>query len=117
VVSDLGHGWKLDAKPYTYSYKNHHWYTDPPLTTFNATYCATPISGNLPCASDQLNGYHKYGDLFLSRHDIQRQAIVQKTAHGSIRTCIVHEADVSQPITEHRVIGVVCCHDHVYIIG
>jgi iron complex outermembrane receptor protein len=63
VVSDLGHGWKLDAKPYTYSYKNHQWYTDPPLTTFNATYCATPISGILPCASDQLNGYHKYGEV------------------------------------------------------
>ncbi|HEY4379443.1 MAG TPA: TonB-dependent receptor [Acidobacteriaceae bacterium] len=63
LVSDLGHGWKLDLKPYNYSYKNHQWYTNPPLTTFNSTYCATPVSGVLPCASDQLNGYHKYGEV------------------------------------------------------
>jgi len=63
LLGDLGHGWKLDLKPYTYSYKNHQWYTDPPLTTFNSTYCATPVSGILPCASDQLNGYHKYGEV------------------------------------------------------
>ena len=62
-VSELGHGWKIDTKPYTYSYKNHQWYTDPPLTTFNANYCATPVKGILPCASDQLNGYHKFGEV------------------------------------------------------
>jgi iron complex outermembrane receptor protein len=62
-VSELGHGWKIDTKPYTYSYKNHQWYTDPPLSTFNPTYCATTVSGILPCASDQLNGYHKFGEV------------------------------------------------------
>jgi hypothetical protein len=53
---------------------------------------------------------------FVGGHDIEHQATVQKTAHRSIRTCVVHEAEVSQPITEHRVIGVVRYHDHVYII-
>jgi len=33
LLADLGHGWKLDLKPYTYSYKNHLWYTTPPIKT------------------------------------------------------------------------------------
>ena len=67
VDSELGHGWKLDVKPYTYSYKNHQWYTNaPPYKTKTGGIdpsCATPVSGILPCASDQLNGYHKYGEV------------------------------------------------------
>lgn len=65
--SDLSHGWKLDLKPYTYSYKNHQWYTNaPPLKTTTGgidSSCATPVSGILPCADDQLNGYHKFGEV------------------------------------------------------
>lgn len=67
IVSDLGRGWKVDIKPYTYSYKNHQWYTNaPPLKTTTGgidASCATPVSGVLPCADDQLNGYHKYGEV------------------------------------------------------
>jgi iron complex outermembrane receptor protein len=33
LLADLGHGWKLDVKLYTYSYKNHQWYTTPPIKT------------------------------------------------------------------------------------
>jgi iron complex outermembrane recepter protein len=66
-LADLGHGWKLDVKPYTYSYKNHQWYTTPPIKTptggVNPTFCSTPVSGILPCASDQVNGYHKYAEV------------------------------------------------------
>lgn len=82
LVSSLGHGWVLDAKPYTYSYKNHQWYTDPPLTTFNPTYCATPVSGALPCASDQLNGYHKYGEV---------SSISQTSRYGVFRAGLWYE--------------------------
>ena len=67
VIGSLGHGWKLDAKPYTYSYKNHQWYTNaPPFKTTTGgvdASCASPVGGILPCASDQLNGYHKYGEV------------------------------------------------------
>ena len=82
LVSDLGHGWKIDTKPYTYSYKNHQWYTNPPLTTFNSTYCATPVSGILPCASDQLNGYHKYGEV---------SSISQTSRYGVFRAGLWYE--------------------------
>lgn len=64
--SDLGHGWKLDVKPYTYGYKNHQWYTNtPPFKTTTGGIdpsCAVPVKGILPCASDQLNDYHKLGE-------------------------------------------------------
>lgn len=58
VIDDLGHGWRLDVKPYTYSYKNHQWYyvgTGP----INAA-CAAPPFG---CTGDQVNDYHKYGEV------------------------------------------------------
>ncbi len=82
VIADLGHGWRVDVKPYSYSYKNHQWYTDPPLTTFNSTYCATPVSGILPCASDQLNGYHKFGEV---------STISQTSRYGVFRTGLWYE--------------------------
>ena len=67
IASGLGHGWKLDAKPYNYTYKNHQWYTNaPPFKTTTGGIdpsCATPVAGILPCASDQLNRYHKYGEV------------------------------------------------------
>jgi iron complex outermembrane receptor protein len=81
-VTDLGHGWKIDVKPYIYSYQNHQWYTNPPLTTFNSTYCATPASGVLPCASDQLNGYHKYGEV---------SSVSQTSRYGVFRAGLWYE--------------------------
>lgn len=65
--SDLSHGWKLDIKPYTYGYKNHQWYTNaPPYKTTTGgidSSCGIPVKGILPCASDQLNDYHKFGEV------------------------------------------------------
>jgi iron complex outermembrane receptor protein len=57
LVDELGHGWKLDFKPYNYSYKNHQWYYTG-TGTVNAA-CATSFA----CTGDQLNGYHKYGEV------------------------------------------------------
>ena len=82
LLGDLGHGWKIDVKPYTYSYKNHQWYTNPPLTTFSQTYCTTPVKGVLPCSSDQLNGYHKYGEV---------SSISQTSRLGVFRTGLWYE--------------------------
>jgi iron complex outermembrane receptor protein len=86
LLSDLGHGWKLDLKPYTYSYKNHQWYTTPPIKTatggVDPTFCSTPVAGILPCASDQLNGYHKYGEV---------SSISQTSAYGVFTTGIWYE--------------------------
>jgi iron complex outermembrane receptor protein len=55
--SELGHGWKVDFKPYNYSYKNHQWYYTGTGTITTA--CATSFT----CTGDQLNGYHKYGEV------------------------------------------------------
>jgi iron complex outermembrane receptor protein len=86
LVSDLGHGWKLDAKPYTYTYKNHQWYTNtPPFKTTTGgidSSCAKPIGGILPCASDQLNGYHKYGEV---------SSLSQTSRFGVFRTGMWYE--------------------------
>jgi iron complex outermembrane recepter protein len=68
--TQLGHGWLLDIKPYTYSYYNAQYYTNtPPKTTgglINDTgkvNCSTPVKGVLPCAVDKLNSYRKYGEV------------------------------------------------------
>jgi iron complex outermembrane receptor protein len=86
LISDLGHGWKIDLKPYTYSYKNHQWYTNaPPFKTTTGGIdpsCAVPISGILPCASDQLNGYHKYGEV---------SSVSQTSRFGVFRTGMWYE--------------------------
>jgi iron complex outermembrane receptor protein len=49
LTSDLGHGWRLDTKGYTYSYYNHQHYNNK-----------TPISSS--SAVDKLNSYNKAGD-------------------------------------------------------
>jgi iron complex outermembrane recepter protein len=41
----------------------HHSADQDPTGGVNPTFCSTPVSGILPCASDQLNGYHKYGEV------------------------------------------------------
>ena len=62
VNSDLGHGWKLDNKVYTYRYWNKQNYNNPSLAgerllrTDGAVITAT--SG-----VDKLNGYRKVGDI------------------------------------------------------
>jgi iron complex outermembrane receptor protein len=76
--SELGHGWLLQATPYTYSYNNAQYYpNDNPndttglangpngssgwITEANCSQAANPTS-NLPCAIDKLNSYRKYGE-------------------------------------------------------
>jgi iron complex outermembrane receptor protein len=60
----LGKGWLLDTKPYTYSYYNAQYYaTQPkgglPINTVNCN----PKTGARPCAVDKLNSYRKYGEI------------------------------------------------------
>src|SRR5262249_14619901 len=55
ITSDLGHGWMLDNKVYTYRYYNKQNYNDP-----------TKISTT--SAVDKLNSYRKYGDLIPVTH-------------------------------------------------
>lgn len=60
----LGKGWYLDTKPYTYSYYNAQYYATQPKNNapINAKNCATSKSPN-PCAVDKLNSYRKYGEI------------------------------------------------------
>ncbi|WP_263410524.1 TonB-dependent receptor [Terriglobus tenax] len=60
----LGHGWSLDTKPYTYSYNNKQNYAATPKKgTVSEPNCATPVSNALPCGTDKLNSYRKYGEI------------------------------------------------------
>ena len=64
----LGRGWYLDTKPYTYSYYNAQYYATQPTDKsknpipINAKNCATGTSPN-PCAVDKNNSYRKYGEI------------------------------------------------------
>jgi iron complex outermembrane recepter protein len=49
--TDLGHGWKLDVKPYVYAYSNHQYYQNS-ITTVDAT-----------SAIDKMNQYFKFGQI------------------------------------------------------
>ena len=57
--SDLGHGWSLDTKPYTYSYYNQQNYANSQTGLINNSTCAAS-SG---CGTDKLNSYRKYGEV------------------------------------------------------
>ncbi|MEG9438164.1 TonB-dependent receptor [Edaphobacter sp. HDX4] len=59
----LGKGWSLDTKPYTYSYYNAQYYaTQPKAGPINTKNCA-PVKGVRSCAVDKLNSYRKYGEI------------------------------------------------------
>lgn len=58
IKSDLGHGWKLDNKMYTYRYWNKQNYNG---TTISKT-----------SAIDKLNGYRKVGDVLAVNHESAR---------------------------------------------
>jgi iron complex outermembrane receptor protein len=60
VTSNLGHGWKLDNKIYTYRYWNKQNYNNS-LTAVTAT-----------SAVDKLNGYRKVGDITTVSHETTR---------------------------------------------
>lgn len=75
INSDLGRGWKLDVKPYTYDYDNSEFYGKQPKggKPINATNCL-PVASTAtegvtkvpeaisPCAVDKYNSYRKYGE-------------------------------------------------------
>ena len=68
VHSELGHGWKLDDKAYTYRYWNKQNYNGSTITATSAT--------------DKLNGYRKVGDILSVSHE---------TTRGVLRTGIWYE--------------------------
>ncbi|WP_323493241.1 MULTISPECIES: TonB-dependent receptor [unclassified Undibacterium] len=70
ISSNLGGGWKLDNKAYTYYYHNQEFYPGAtiPLTKANT---AANNSG-----TDKTNGYRTYGDIF---------RISQETEYGTLR--------------------------------
>ncbi|WP_263352571.1 TonB-dependent receptor [Acidicapsa acidisoli] len=47
---DLGHGWKLDVKPYVYAYSNHQYYQNSDTVTDTS-------------AIDKMNQYFKFGEV------------------------------------------------------
>jgi len=63
MSTNLGRGWKLDNKTYTYRYWNKQNYNGTTITATSAT--------------DKLNGYRKVGDVLAVSHE---------TAHGVFRT-------------------------------
>src|SRR5581483_11821470 len=55
--TDMGHGWRLDNKVYTYRYWNKQNYNGTSISTTSAV--------------DKLNGYRKIGDiLYVSHEDV-----------------------------------------------
>ncbi len=100
VRSALGHGWMLDAKPYTYSYNNAQYYandnsadttglaTGPHSSTgwIEEPNCSTQVKKKtysaLPCAVDKLNSYRKYGETATA---------TQASKYGMFRTGLWYE--------------------------
>ncbi|MBT9332304.1 TonB-dependent receptor [Paracidobacterium acidisoli] len=106
VNSDLGHGWLLDVKPYTYSYYNAQYYANDnpndstglangPNSSTNwifegpagsNTGCNNQVKKKtymaLPCAVDKLNSYRKYGET---------STISQVSKYGVFRTGMWYE--------------------------
>src|SRR5262245_24267870 len=69
VTSDLGHGWMIDNKVYTYRYYNKQNFNDPlKLSTTSGV--------------DKLNSYRKYGDLI---------PVTQTSRFGILRTGLWYE--------------------------
>jgi iron complex outermembrane receptor protein len=87
VNSDLGRGWRLDVKPYTYNYDNSEFYAKQPKQAAGITVadCAQTATGNKdisPCAVDKYNSYRKYGET---------SAISQTSKVGVFRTGFWYE--------------------------
>jgi iron complex outermembrane receptor protein len=61
VNSNLGHGWKLDNKVYTYRYWNKQNYNNPSLGANGLFSAGSGITAT--SAVDKLNGYRKVGDI------------------------------------------------------
>src|SRR5215471_14648073 len=79
--SDLGHGWKLENKVYTYRYWNKQNYNNPSVQA-NGFFAPAATSITATSAVDKLNGYRKVGDILSVSHE---------TARGILRTGIWYE--------------------------
>ncbi len=72
LKKDIGHGWYLDTKPYTYSYNNHQNYANSQGGAITAA-CNTEVAikagtantatTQYACGTDKLNSYRKYGEV------------------------------------------------------
>ena len=61
---EFGQGWVIDTKPYTYSYYNQQNYAATPKSgVISTANCSTPVKGVIPCGTDKLNSYRKYGEI------------------------------------------------------
>ena len=82
INSELGHGWRLDIKPYTYNYDNSEFYGKQPKSgPINQANCL-PVKGISPCAVDKYNSYRKYGET---------SAFSQTSSLGVFRTGLWYE--------------------------
>ena len=79
----LGKGWSLDTKPYTYSYYNAQYYATQPSggKPINPVNC-NPAKGARPCAVDKNNSYRKYGEI---------TSLSQVSKYGVFRTGMWYE--------------------------
>jgi iron complex outermembrane receptor protein len=87
VDSDIGRGWRVDVKPYTYNYDNSEYYGKQPKQAAGITPadCAQTAAGNKnisPCAVDKYNSYRKYGET---------SAVSQTSKFGVFRTGFWYE--------------------------
>lgn len=79
VKSELGHGWYVDVKPYTYNYDNAELFSNATPITESSTVNGSKVYNGvtiapcdlqvvkkgiaaLPCAVDKYNSYRKYGE-------------------------------------------------------
>jgi len=81
---DLGHGWKLDTKAYTYGYSNHQHYNNK---TANSTLDDPATGLPLPTvtttsAIDKMNQYEKAGDIL---------SVSSSSKYGVFRTGLWYE--------------------------
>ncbi len=95
LKSELGKGWYLEVKPYTYNYDNAELFSNAtPITeastingstTYNGVKiapCNVQVSGILPCGVDKYNSYRKYGETLV---------VTQTSKLGILRTGLWYE--------------------------
>jgi iron complex outermembrane receptor protein len=71
LTSNLGHGWKLDNKVYTYRYWNKQNYNNPSIQS-NGFFAPAATSITATSAVDKLNGYRKIGDITTVSYEMTR---------------------------------------------
>jgi iron complex outermembrane receptor protein len=96
LKSELGKGWFIDVKPYTYNYDNAEYFANPstgstlPSGTGTITPAICGVAGStktvaggiLPCFVDKYNSYRKYGET---------STISQVSKYGTFRTGLWYE--------------------------